>query len=392
MLQTHQGGFWKFSLIFGAALIGLAFLARRNLAADMLAGNSYLTQGLLLVTLGFLTYYTGLRLSLVLAVESVVLIVLGQQLKDRVMQAASLVAATLSVFWGMTVIKEFDHNGLLMGSAVGAMMVLNAFQLRGEAPNQFGVFNFRMFFYTILGLAIWLFTTWQNTTEEQKGLVLACEATAFLIAARPLGNSFFRFGAYAFAGMAVGWELFALRNQCLLHDIPARTGLGQGVAIGALMLFAALWERHFLPSKSNRVFHPPVTVCTALALLTWAATTCAFTPREFLAPLLAIEALLFTAAYYPLRLAEISLFGQFFLLLAQLLWLVDATANHISRPWWNPALTIVITFGLAKWWQRQKKLVLRPPANMLLQGIYALAVVGLLYFWLEPHFDTQAWL
>ena len=59
MLQVQTGGFWKFCLIYGAALLVLAGLARRFLAAEPLAKNTYLTQGLLLVTVGFITKYSG---------------------------------------------------------------------------------------------------------------------------------------------------------------------------------------------------------------------------------------------------------------------------------------------------------------------------------------------
>ena len=73
MLQVHTGGFWKFSLGYGAALLALAVLAQKFLSAEPLAKNSYLTQGLLLVTLGFISKFSGLQLSLVLGAESVVL-------------------------------------------------------------------------------------------------------------------------------------------------------------------------------------------------------------------------------------------------------------------------------------------------------------------------------
>src|SRR5581483_8777374 len=93
---------------------------------------------------------------------------------------------------------------------------------------------------------------------------------------------------------------------------------------------------------------------SCLGLLSWLTATCVFAPPEYLAPLLALEALLFTVACYPLRLKELGLFGQSFLLFAQSLWLYDSVVGHLFRPWWNPALIIVITLGLAHWWQRQK--------------------------------------
>ena len=73
MWQVHQEGFWKFALIYGAVLLGLAELSRRILAAEPLAANSYLTQGLLLMTVGFIAKFAGMQLALVLAAAFAVL-------------------------------------------------------------------------------------------------------------------------------------------------------------------------------------------------------------------------------------------------------------------------------------------------------------------------------
>jgi hypothetical protein len=393
MLQVHHGGFWKFALSYGTVLLGLAALSRRLLATDKLSQNSYLTQGLLLVTLGFLTYYTGLRLSLVLGVESVILVVLGQQWKSRVMQGASLIAALLATGWGIATLQPFNHNGLIMGSAVGGMLLFNAFWLRRETNFQQSSSHPRTIIYTAFALAIWLVTTWDNTKPDWRGLVVACESVAFLLACRPLGNRPLDFGAFLFAGAAVGWETLALGDQFANHELPQRTGLAHIVIIGALMIFNALWKRRVSsPLNPSQAFFPPVTFFACLGLLSWLTATCVFAPPEYLAPLLALEALLLAAAYYPLRLKEISLFGQCFLLLAQSLWLHDSVADHLSRPWWNPALIIVISLVLAHWWQRQKTLLFNQPVSLVLQGIYALAVVGLLNFWLQPLFGPTSWI
>ena len=117
MLQVHTGGFWKFALIYGSALLLLAEVARRVLAVEPLAKNAYLTQGLLLVTVGFITKYSGLQLALILAAESVVLLVTGQQRKNRVLLAGAYIAAALAVGWGMDGMRQFDPAGLWLGSA-----------------------------------------------------------------------------------------------------------------------------------------------------------------------------------------------------------------------------------------------------------------------------------
>src|SRR5580765_6942992 len=84
MLQVQQGGFWKFSLVDGGILLALSLLARRWLAEEPIAANTYLTQGLLLVTVGLISKFAGLQLALILAVESVMLLLAGQQRKNLV--------------------------------------------------------------------------------------------------------------------------------------------------------------------------------------------------------------------------------------------------------------------------------------------------------------------
>ena len=103
----------------------LAEAARRLLAAEPLAKNAYLTQGLLLVTVGFISKYSGLQLALILAAESVVLLVTGQQRKNQVLLAGACIAAGLAVGWGMDGMGQFDQPGLWLGLGLGALMLVN---------------------------------------------------------------------------------------------------------------------------------------------------------------------------------------------------------------------------------------------------------------------------
>ena len=397
MLQVHQGGFWKFALAYGVILLGLAALARKVLPTDKPSANAYLTQGLLLVTLGFLNYYTGLKLSLVLAAESVALVTLGRQLKSRIMDGASLVAALLAIGWGFSNIHRMDNNGMLMGCALGAMMIFNAFWLRREVGFEQSIFQPRTIFYSVLGLAIWLFTTWQNAADEWRGLVLGCESVVFILAARPLRNKVLNAGGWVFGFLAAGSELFELGDQFIAHHMQGgaspSVGLVPAVLLGAVLLFNALVERRSLPPvKDKDSFQLPVTLFSCLSLLCWLGATVVFADPKYLAPLLAIEALIFTAAWHLLRIQEITLFGQLFLVLAQSLWFYDFAMHHATRPWWNAVIVIVVTLAIAHWWQRQKSLSFKQPVSLLFQGIFAFAVAGVFYLWLLPEFSGPNWL
>ena len=265
------------------------------MAGDKLSRNAYLTQGLLLVTLGFLTHLAGLKLSLVLGVESVMLLMIGQQLKSRVMQAGSLISAALAVGYAAVTIGPFDRDGVITGSAVGALMLWNAFSLRRETTFEQSPTHLRTAFYTALGLIIWLVTTWQNLAPEWRGLAVAGESVAILLAARPLSNRVLVLGAYAFAGLALELGNDQPRQPVYLRRNFPSHGLASGISHGRCASFQrALWEQrsraagqsHNIPSASNFFF-------SSLALLAWLITTGVFVPREYLAPVLAIEALAF---------------------------------------------------------------------------------------------------
>jgi uncharacterized membrane protein len=278
MLQVRSGGFWKFSLGYGAGLLALAGAAKKLLPDEPLAKNSYLTQGLLLVTLGIISKFTGLKLALVLGVESVTLYVLGTQRKSLVLQVGGYLAAALAVGWGLCGLEKFDERGLWLGSALGALMVVNAVWSHRQNAASDAVFRPQPGCFALLGLVMWFATTCQNTSAENFSLVLAGEAV------------------------------------------------------------------------------------------------------------------LLTFSIYMLRVREIVLLGQGFLLAAQVMWLARFVESHPAPPWWNPALLIAVTLGLSHWWQRQKFLVIGVQLRSAWQGFYALAIMGVLYLWLQPLVGIPTWL
>ncbi|EEF58461.1 DUF2339 domain-containing protein [Pedosphaera parvula] len=393
MFQVRQGGFWKFSLLYGTVLTCMAILAQRLFASDKILRNTYLTQGLLLLTLGFITKFTGLQLSLILAVESVALVVLGQQLRNQILQIGSYICAALSVGWAVTTMHPMDHHGAVIGSAVGALLLFNATWFRKQTTFETSHTHTPTAFFTILSLAIWLVTSWQNSTPEWRGVLLAAESTVLLLAARPLGNRVFSLAVPVFAGLGIVWELHTLIEQFITVQFASRQGLWQGIIVGALMLGNALAQQRFAaPAGPKQLFNPLRAAFTAGGLLGWLAATAAFTTQEYFPLSLAVEALLFTILYYVLRLPELTLFGQVFLVFGQVCWILESLSTPHFTPWWNPALIVVITLGLSHWWQRQQQLNFKKELTLFLQGIYALAAVGLLYFWLQPHFNSNNWL
>jgi uncharacterized membrane protein len=277
MLQVRSGGFWKFSLGYGLVLLALAGLAKKMLSAEPLAKNSYLTQGLLLVTLGFISKFAGLQLALVLGVESVVLFILGSQRQSRVLKFFSFAAAMLAAGWCVANLNHFDERGLLTGAGLGALLVFTAFWAhRLDAGKSAETLRAEPAFFTLLAFAVWLATTWFNSAAEHLPLALAAEAVAL------------------------------------------------------------------------------------------------------------------TFSIYLLRVREITLLGQFFLVLAQVAGFLQFM--NATPPWWNPLALIAVTIGLGHWWQKQKILAVEKNFSTFCQAIFALAAVALVFVWLHPLVAAPAWL
>ncbi len=277
MVQVHSGGFWKFSLGYGIVLLALAGLAKKMLPAEPFTRNSYLTQGLLLVTLGFISKFAGLQLAFVLGVESVVLFILGSQRQSLVLIFFSFAAAALASGWCVTNLERFDHRGLWTGTGLGALLAFNAFwSQRLDAGKSASPLRAEPTFFTLLAFASWLATTWFNTSAEHLPLALASEAVVF------------------------------------------------------------------------------------------------------------------TLSIYVLRIREITLLGQVFLILAQVAWFIRF--QNTTPPWWNPLVLIAVTVGLSHWWQRQKTLIVERTFSNLCQTIFAFATVALTFLWLHPLVAAPTWL
>ncbi|MGH7971960.1 MAG: hypothetical protein ACREIC_24885, partial [Limisphaerales bacterium] len=188
MLQVQEGGFWKFALIYGGVLLGLAELARRVLATEPLASNSYLTQGLLLVTVGFISKFAGLQLALILAAESVVLLLMSERRDSAILRAGAYLAAGLAVGWGIDGMREQDQPGLWLAIGLGALMLANCVIVhrRTLTQNQ-QLMRAQPSYFALLALVVWLVATWNNTARENFALVIACEAVLLTFSIYVLG-------------------------------------------------------------------------------------------------------------------------------------------------------------------------------------------------------------
>ncbi len=276
MLQVRAEGFWVFSLGYGAVLLVLAETARRMLPTEPLTKDFYLTQGLLLVTVGLIAKFAGLKLALLLGAESVILLLLGVERRSLILQVGAFVAGALSVGWAIDGMQLSDPGGMYLGAGLGAMMLANV-----------------------------------------------------LISDR--------------------------------QDV-----------------------------RRAELLRPRPSYFTALTLITWMATTWNYCQRAELAHVLVMEGLLLTLSVHLLRIREISLMGQMFVVLGHIAWL----ANHLAmgRPAaWQPLLISGITLGLVHWWQRETTIAVPTKVAAAWQWLYSLAIVLVVATWLGPQFEPGPW-
>ena len=386
MIQVHTGGFWKISLGYGTVLLALAGLAKKMLPAEPLAKNAYLTQGLLLATLGFITKFAGLQLALVLGVESVVLFILGTQRQSVVLKFFAYAAALLATGWCVANLKEFDSHGLWTGLALGGFMAVNAFRAHWlEAKKDPLSERLETTAFTLLAFVSWTAATWFNTLEPHLlvALVLGVESVVlFNLVARRQSVAPKVF-AYFAAVCAVGWCVANLKQ----FDSP---GLWTGAVLGALMIFNAYWAHRDDAENEVQPLRAEPSAFTLLAFAVWLAATWFNTSAAHLPLALAAETVALTLSIYLLRVREITLLGQGFLVLAQAAWFVHFL--NATPPWWNPLALIAVTVGLGHWWQKQKTLVVVGKFGELCQTIFALAAVALVLVWLHPLLYAPAWL
>ena len=384
MIQVHSGGFWKVCLGYGTGLLALAGLAKKMLPDEPLTKNAYLTQGLLLATLGIITKFAGLQLALMLGVESVVLYIFGTQRQSVVLKIFAYAAALLATGWVIASLQPFAPHGLWTGLALGGFMAVNAIRahwLEQDAASP----RLETTAFTLLAFASWTAAAWFNTPETHLpvALVLGGESVVLfnLIARRQSLAP--KVLAYLAAVFAVGWCAANLKP----FDSP---GLGIGATLGALMIFNAWWSHRDSAEDNATPLRAEPLAFTLLALAAWLATTWLNTSAEHLPLGLATEAVALTFSIYFLRVREVTLVGQFFLIFAQLAWMFHFM-NH-TPPWWNPLAIIAVTVGLSHWWQHQKSLVISRNIFVCYSTLFALAAVAVALVWLHPLLSPPAWL
>ena len=111
MGRHHPEQFWIFSLIAGVVFLAVSEFADRRLGRGTSLGTLYLAKGLGLITLAFFLKLSGFSLSILIAAESCVLLVLASYRRSKVLEAGAFLSAGLAVLY--TVFSEFAGPGEL---------------------------------------------------------------------------------------------------------------------------------------------------------------------------------------------------------------------------------------------------------------------------------------
>ena len=114
-------------MVVGATLLGCALAAARWLEDQSLSRKSYLTQGLVLVTLGLMTM--GMADSLkgpILAAESVVLLFMAIRRNNFIIQIGSLIVVAIAAVYALNDTRLGSEDFFLAGLFTGLIFLFNA--------------------------------------------------------------------------------------------------------------------------------------------------------------------------------------------------------------------------------------------------------------------------
>lgn len=181
MIKLSTGSLWKFCLVYGAELVVLSVAAVRYLPTARLVRHAYLTQGVVLMTTGLVIKYSGFTLALMLGAESVILLVVGGFLQNRILIYASPIAASLALGFTMANLEEGGRTGLLTNLAVLAAMIFNVVWARWR---ELEIVNKRWqplaAFMALLALVEWVATVLEHVPAYWEALTLAASGVLVL--------------------------------------------------------------------------------------------------------------------------------------------------------------------------------------------------------------------
>ena len=210
VLKYHEPKFWILPMFIGVALLGCAVAAARWLEDQSLSRKSYLTQGLVLVTLGLMTMEMADSVrGPILAAESVVLLFMAIRRDNFIIQIGALIVSAIAVIYALIDVGARSSDYLVGSLSVMVFLLFNARLCHERIESALeSILRPRVSYLTALGLFIGLAAF---LTEPVKDALSEEWFPTILLATTVL-----------FTGSVYRWKL---REFTLLGQVPGLIGL-----------------------------------------------------------------------------------------------------------------------------------------------------------------------
>lgn len=133
MHHTYPRSQWEFQFLFAAALLVASSITQHRFAPERSSFDTLFLQGLAVATLGVFSYFKGVQLVAVLALESTFLLVLSHWMKSRWIAWIARAAFTVAAIYAASRYENWD-NPMLWGVSFAAAVGYVSARLERTAP------------------------------------------------------------------------------------------------------------------------------------------------------------------------------------------------------------------------------------------------------------------
>jgi uncharacterized membrane protein len=150
MHHTYPESQWQFQFSFAGALLMASAVAYQRYQPERSVRDTLLLQGLAVATLGFISYFKGVQLVAVLALESAFLLVLSRWMRSRWIAWIARAAFTVAAVYAWSRYDRWDNAmlwGITFASAVGYVCARMERKALDDKPA--GPINFAALYYAV---------------------------------------------------------------------------------------------------------------------------------------------------------------------------------------------------------------------------------------------------
>ncbi len=303
VVDFHRPSFWQFATIYGLALLALGALSHRRV--DAATAGVYRMQGLLLITLAIVTYFSGWQLGLMLGLQTLVLTGAASWRCSRVLLLAAMLAGMGAAVATVGYIVGSHSSSIILPISATGLFLLAAgwtarHRPRGETPELYpGWFATASGIFTILGPLVWFCAMIDRVGAPVLAPAMAAIAVTLTLATGPLRLRLLpSLGQFWFFSALVYW--FSHHGalslpEAVAHRAPWWSPL---VMIAAALILGRWWKSGALAefggwsllgaTASRAIDAIGAVVMLAAAVWPW----CSFEAWLLVAPLLAVGVVL----------------------------------------------------------------------------------------------------